>query len=61
MKSKNRQNTTTKEASNAERSDCGESDFNILIELDESEMAQVGGGNKHGDKATPILAYPNQG
>jgi hypothetical protein len=33
-------------AERADRSERGESDFNIVIELDESQMAQVAGGIK---------------
>jgi hypothetical protein len=44
MKSTNRLNTPISEPSKAERTDCDEPDFNIVIELDESEMAVVGGG-----------------
>jgi hypothetical protein len=38
----------TSKAERADRSDCGESDFNIVIELDEAELAQVAGGRKPG-------------
>jgi len=36
----------TSKAQRADRSDRDESDFNIVIELDDSEMAQVAGGYK---------------
>jgi hypothetical protein len=47
MKSTNRPNYEAFEslsAKRADRSDRDEPDFNIVIELDESEMAVVGGG-----------------
>ena len=34
-------------AKHAHRTDRDESDFNIVIELDESEMSQVAGGDVH--------------
>ena len=37
-------------AKHADRSDCEESDFNIVIELDESQMSQVGGGCRKAGK-----------
>jgi hypothetical protein len=52
-------------AKHADRSDCDESDFNIVIELDESEMSQVGGGKAASsdliimrvqDKTSPLLS-----
>jgi len=32
------------DAKHTDRGDCDESDFNIVIEIDESEMARVAGG-----------------
>jgi hypothetical protein len=40
-------------AKHAARADRDESGFNIVVELDESEMSQVAGGSKNVDKSTP--------
>jgi hypothetical protein len=56
MNSTKRPNYESFESFNATRSDCGESDFNMVIELDESEMGQVAGGYSR-DKSIPILIY----
>lgn len=50
MNSTKRPNSEAIELSNskrAARSDCREADFNILIELEELEMAQVAGGMEY--------------
>jgi hypothetical protein len=47
MKSTNRLNIATLETAKAERADRSDSDesgFNIVIELDQSEISQVAGG-----------------
>lgn len=57
MSSTKRPNYESFESFNATRSDCGGSDFNLVIDLDESEMGQVAGGHSP-DKSGPILIYP---
>jgi hypothetical protein len=48
MKTTNRPNTATRAIAKTERandSDCDESELHFVIELDECEMAQIGGGS----------------